>query len=182
MLARLTLACALLPSQLVRAQATKPNIIHIFADDLGFGSVGFEGQTQIATPNLDALAAGGMTFTNAYAASVCAASRATLYTGFNSGHANVDGNSELTQGFRSDEVMTGTVMEQGGYSTAVFGKWGFGATGVRNARSERPRADDRFAQQFANEPRLSNLLRAAQPWRCAGLFLQLHVAKQRQRT
>ena len=48
--------------------AAGPNIIHIFADDLGFGSVGFEGQTQIATPNLDALAAGGMTFTNAYAA------------------------------------------------------------------------------------------------------------------
>ncbi|HEX3602394.1 MAG TPA: sulfatase-like hydrolase/transferase, partial [Lacipirellulaceae bacterium] len=132
------LACATLPALSVRAQATKPNIIHIFADDLGFGSVGFEGQTQIATPNLDALAAGGMTFTNAYAASVCAASRATLYTGFNSGHANVDGNSELTQGFRSDEVMTGTVMEQGGYSTAVFGKWGFGATGVRTLGASDP--------------------------------------------
>src|SRR3954451_12237507 len=125
------LACATLPATPVCAQSAKPNIIHIFADDLGFGSVGFEGQTQIATPNLDALAAGGMTFTNAYAASVCAASRATLYTGFNSGHANIDGNSELTQGFRSDEVMTGTVMEQGGYNTAAFGKWGFGATGVR---------------------------------------------------
>ena len=64
------------------AQAPRPNIVHIFADDLGWGSVGFNGQTQIATPNLDALAAGGMRFTNAYACPSCAASRATLYTGF----------------------------------------------------------------------------------------------------
>src|SRR3954462_10776021 len=95
-------------------RAAGPNIIHIFADDLGYGSVGFNGQMQIATPNLDALAAAGMKFTNAYAATVCAASRATLYTGFNNGHANVDGNSELTQGFNSDEVMTGTVLQQAG--------------------------------------------------------------------
>ena len=45
------------------ALAAGPNIIHILADDLGYGSVGFNGQTQIQTPNLDALAAGGMQFT-----------------------------------------------------------------------------------------------------------------------
>src|SRR6476660_7435739 len=114
------------------SRAVGPNIIHILADDLGYGSVGFNGQTNILTPNLDALASGGMNFVNAYACPTCAAARATLYTGFNTGHSNVDGNSELTQGFRADEVMTGSVMQQGGYNTAVFGKWGFGATGVRN--------------------------------------------------
>ncbi len=133
------LACAMPPMADVRAAAPKPNIIHIFADDLGFGSVGFNGQTQIHTPNLDALAAGGMQFTNAYACPVCASSRATLYTGFNTGHSNVDGNSELTQGFRADEVMTGTVMAQAGYSTAVFGKWGFGADGVRTIGGSDPK-------------------------------------------
>jgi arylsulfatase A-like enzyme len=116
----------------LRADSPKPNIIHIFADDLGFGSVGFNGQTQIATPNLDALAAGGLRFTNAYACSVCAASRASLYTGFHSGHANVDGNSEINEGFRSDEVVTAQVLAAAGYSSAVFGKWGFGASGQRN--------------------------------------------------
>ena len=70
-------------------------------------------------------------FNNAYSCPTCAAARATLYTGFNTGHANVDGNSELTSGFNADEVMTGTVMKQAGYNTAVFGKWGFGATGAR---------------------------------------------------
>ena len=132
------LVLAALPVVPARTDAAGPNIIHIFADDLGFGSVGFNGQQLIQTPNLDALAAGGMQFTNAYAASVCAASRATLYTGFNSGHANVDGNSELTQGFRADEVMTGQVLEPAGYSTAVFGKWGFGTTGTRNLSGNDP--------------------------------------------
>jgi arylsulfatase A-like enzyme len=135
-------ACVLLVAALfaapARAVSPQPNIIHIFADDLGFGSVGFNGQTQIATPNLDALAAGGMQFTNAYACPTCAAARATLYTGFNTGHANVDGNSELTKGFNADEVMTGTVLQQAGYNTAVFGKWGFGADGVRSLTGSDP--------------------------------------------
>src|SRR5215203_4144301 len=122
------LACAALPLSFARAQAP-PNIIHIFADDLGWGSVGFNGQTQIATPNLDALAAGGMRLANSYACPVCAASRALLYTGFNQAHANVDGNSELAQGFRADEVMTPQVLAPAGYNSAVFGKWGFGADG-----------------------------------------------------
>jgi arylsulfatase A-like enzyme len=113
----------------VRAQPPRPNIVHIFADDLGWGSVGFNGQTQIATPNIDALASGGMSLLNAYAATVCSASRATLYTGFHSGHANVDGNSELNQGFRADEVMTPQVLAPAGYTSGIFGKWGFGATG-----------------------------------------------------
>ena len=72
------LFCTALSAIAVRAASSPPNIVHIFADDLGWGSVGFNGQTQIATPNLDALAAGGMKLTNAYAASVCSASRATL--------------------------------------------------------------------------------------------------------
>ncbi|MCG8450234.1 MAG: sulfatase-like hydrolase/transferase, partial [Pirellulales bacterium] len=52
--------------------APRPNIIHIFADDLGYGSVGFTGSQTILTPNLDALAGNGMVFNNAYAATLCA--------------------------------------------------------------------------------------------------------------
>jgi arylsulfatase A len=133
------LSCALLtaPTQL---RAAGPNIIHILADDLGYGSVGFNGQLKIQTPNLDALASGGMKFTSAYSCPTCAAARSTLYTGFNTGHANVDGNSELTAGFNADEIMTGTVLKQAGYNTAVFGKWGFGATGsyVQNGPDNEP--------------------------------------------
>src|SRR6185503_13070380 len=128
--------CAALVAPSVRAAG--PNIIHILADDLGYGSVGFNGQTLILTPNLDALAAGGMRFNNAYSCPTCAAARATLYTGFNTGHANVDGNSELTQGFRADEIMTPQVIAAAGYNSAIFGKWGFGADGVRTLGGSDP--------------------------------------------
>src|SRR3954466_7248811 len=94
----IALGAALCP---LPARAAGPNIIHIFADDLGYGSVGFNGQTLIQTPNLDALATGGMRFANAYSCPACAAARATLYTGFNTGHTNVDGNNELTAGFNA---------------------------------------------------------------------------------
>lgn len=124
------LAVAALPTLPVQADALRPNIVHIFADDLGWGSVGFNGQEKIATPNLDALAAGGMKLANAYAAPVCAPSRAMLYTGFHQGHAVIDGNDALSSGagFRAEDVMAGQVLASAGYSTAVFGKWGFGAT------------------------------------------------------
>jgi arylsulfatase A-like enzyme len=123
------LAGTTLLAQSVRAQAPRPNIVHIYADDLGWGSVGFNGQTQIATPNLDALANAGMRLNNAYAATVCSASRGSFYTGFHSGHANIDGNSELTQGFAGNEIMTPQVLDAARYKSAIFGKWGFGATG-----------------------------------------------------
>jgi arylsulfatase A len=62
-----------------RAGARPPNIIFILADDLGYGDVGVYGQTRIATPNIDRLAAEGLRFTQAYAgSSVCAPSRAAL--------------------------------------------------------------------------------------------------------
>ncbi|MCC6492489.1 MAG: sulfatase-like hydrolase/transferase [Pirellulales bacterium] len=124
------LAGAALPRTPARAEAARPNIVHIFADDFGWGSVGFNGQQKIATPNLDELAAGGMKFANAYSAPVCAPSRAMLYTGFHQGHAVIDGNDTLANnsGFRAEDVMTGEVLSGAGYATGVFGKWGFGAS------------------------------------------------------
>ncbi|BBO33328.1 sulfatase-like hydrolase/transferase [Lacipirellula parvula] len=121
-------ACTALSGQAVRADAPRPNIIHILADDLGWGSVGFNGQTQIATPNIDQLAAQGMRFENSYSAPVCAPSRAMLYTGFHQGHGSLDGNDEITAGFRAEDVMTPQVIAAAGYNSAIFGKWGFGAT------------------------------------------------------
>ena len=61
---------------------TRPNIIYILADDLGYGDLGCYGQTKFKTPNLDGMAAGGMRFTQHYAGStVCAPSRCSLMTG-----------------------------------------------------------------------------------------------------
>ena len=66
---------------------TRPNVIFILADDLGYGDLGCFGQKLIKTPNIDRLAAEGMRFTQAYAgATVCAPSRCTLMTGKHNGH------------------------------------------------------------------------------------------------
>jgi arylsulfatase len=73
----------------------KPNIIYILADDLGYAEVGCYGQEKIETPNIDALAANGMRFTQHYAgAPVCAPSRCVLLTGKHLGHAQIRGNDE----------------------------------------------------------------------------------------
>ena len=110
------------------ASTERPNIVHIFVDDLGYGSVGFTGSPYIATPHLDALAAGGMVFHNAYASTVCGPSRANLLTGLHNGHALLDRNGNISDGFRDEAVTVGEVLRDSGYTTGVFGKWGFGGS------------------------------------------------------
>lgn len=79
-----------------RADAPRrPNVILIFADDLGLAELGCTGSTRIRTPNLDRLRERGMLFTQAYSGStVCAPSRCTLITGLHTGHAQVRDNGE----------------------------------------------------------------------------------------
>ena len=73
-----------------------PNIIYIMADDLGYGDLSCFGQTHFETPNIDRLAAEGITFTDYYAGStVCAPTRCVLLTGMHTGHAFVRGNREV---------------------------------------------------------------------------------------
>src|SRR5438128_2127420 len=86
--------CALLATATSRAAETtpapqtKPNVIFILSDDLGYGDLGCYGQTKIKTPNIDQLAREGMRFTQCYAGNpVCAPSRCTLMTGKHTGHA-----------------------------------------------------------------------------------------------
>lgn len=128
--------------------SSKPNIILIVADDLGYGELGSYGQKIIQTPHLDALAAGGMRFTQFYAGSpVCAPSRYVLMTGMHTGHSFIRGNDEWKErgnvwnykeaiknpgleGQRpipDSTLLLSEVMKSGGYETAVIGKWGLGA-------------------------------------------------------
>ena len=128
----LALAAAVVSAHGQTANFRKPNIIFILADDLGYGDLGCYGQTKIKTPNLDRMAAEGIRFTNFYAGStVCAPSRCTLMTGLHTGHAYIRGNSTLP--LRPDDLTVTELLKQGGYHTALIGKWGLGnenTTGV----------------------------------------------------
>lgn len=127
---------------------SKPNIIYILADDLGYGDVGTYGQEKIETPNIDALAQHGIKFTQHYSGSpVCAPSRYMLLTGKHPGHAYIRTNDEWTErgdvwnfakasdnpeleGQRPipDETKTiAEVLKSSGYKTGFVGKWGLGA-------------------------------------------------------
>ncbi len=125
-----------------------PNIIYILADDLGYGELGCYGQELIETPNLDALAATGMRFTQHYSgAPVCAPARCILLTGKHAGHAHIRSNDEWRErgavwDFKAAfddpnlegqrpipdaEVTIAELLKTKDYRTACVGKWGLGA-------------------------------------------------------
>jgi arylsulfatase A-like enzyme len=109
----------------------KPNIVFILADDLGMGDLGCYGQREIATPNIDALAAAGARFTAAYAGStVCAPSRCALMTGYHTGHTRIRGNGKNEEVLRADDVVIPEVLRRAGYRNGMFGKWALGALGT----------------------------------------------------
>ena len=106
----------------------KPNVVLIFADDLGYGDVGSYGATDIATPNIDQLGAEGIRFTDFYTAPVCGPSRAMLLTGSYAQRASLGSNHtpSATTGIHSNEITLGEIMRSGGYATGIFGKWHLG--------------------------------------------------------
>jgi arylsulfatase A-like enzyme len=123
------------------AQKNQPNIIIIFADDLGYGELGSYGQQLIQTPHLDKLASQGMRFTDFYSSSaLCAPARCQLLTGLHSGHGDLRANFEMANGPASftDDLEKGQLplpdqahtiaemLKPLGYSTACIGKWGLG--------------------------------------------------------
>jgi arylsulfatase A len=102
-----------------------PRIVLIYADDLGWGDVGFNGRKEWSTPNLDRLAAQGTIFRRFYtAAVVCAPSRAAMLTGRSTIHDGVSRNDDDLPG---REVTLAEALKAKGYATALFGKWHRGA-------------------------------------------------------
>ena len=110
------------------------NVIYILADDLGYGDLGCYGQEKIKTPHIDQMAAEGMQFTQHYAGcTVSAPSRCSLMTGLHTGHSQIRGNREVRpEGQIPMEEGTftiGRLMQDAGYKTGIFGKWGLGHPG-----------------------------------------------------
>lgn len=128
-LAGLALSFMLFPVMLQGAD--RPNIVFILADDLGYRELGCFGQKKIRTPHLDQLAAEGLKLTQHYSGNaVCAPSRCVLMTGRDPGHAWVRNNSEMQpegqKPIPAAEVTIAEILQQSGYATGAFGKWGLG--------------------------------------------------------
>ena len=113
------------------AKVEGPNIVLIFADDLGYGDLGCYGATKVKTPNIDRLAKQGRMFTDAHSASaVCTPSRYALLTGEYPVRKNLYPPVFLKSGLVIDtkQATLGTVLKDAGYATGCIGKWhlGFG--------------------------------------------------------
>ncbi len=105
-----------------------PNVVLIYADDLGYGDLGCYGAKN-TTPHLDRLAAEGLRFTNFYTAqAVCSASRAALMTGCYPNRVRIAGalGPKDKIGLHHDEMTLAELVKQKDYATAIFGKWHLG--------------------------------------------------------
>ncbi len=132
-LVSLILPCPFFAGVAASGAESRPNVVYIMADELGYFEPGFNGGTTIKTPNLDRMAAEGMRFKNLFAGSaVCAPTRCCLMTGKHSGHTSVRVNGGGTP-LRADEPTIASMLRSQGYATGGFGKWGCGgrdSTGV----------------------------------------------------
>jgi len=113
------------------SELIKPNIVYILADDLGYGDLSCYGQKHFQTPNIDKMAAGGMIFTQHYSGTtVCAPSRSSLMTGQHTGHTPIRGNKgwkpEGQWPLKAEVYTMAEMLQQAGYATGAFGKWGLG--------------------------------------------------------
>lgn len=116
----------------------RPNILYFFVDDMGWGSIGPNGQAErkakelpyVRTPNLDRLAAQGVNFTRGYACHVCSPSRSSQQSGFHQGHTFADNNdpNNARKAMRADDILMGDALSAAGYTTGYWGKWGYGGS------------------------------------------------------
>lgn len=120
-------------------EAERPNIILMMADDLGWGDAGFNGNSQISTPNMDKLAGQGMVFKRFYSASpVCSPTRASCLTGRNPYRMGIP--TANSGHLPKSETTLAEILREEGYATGHFGKWHLGTftSKLRDANRGKP--------------------------------------------
>lgn len=113
----------------LNVQAVKrPNIVLLFADDMGYGDLGCYGHPTIQTPNLDRLAGQGLRLTSFYSAPGCVPARKQLLLGRYPGRVHTNGNTGVTGkgGLSDSELTLAEALKGAGYRTAMLGKWHLG--------------------------------------------------------
>lgn len=118
----------------LHGHAQQPNIIYIMTDDMGYADLSCYGRKDYTTPNLDKLASQGMKFTNAYsAAPLCTPTRTAFMTGRYPARTPVGlmeplvpGKRDSVYGLTTDYPSVATLLQTGGYETALVGKWHLG--------------------------------------------------------
>lgn len=123
-------------------EQTRPNVVFILADDLGYGDLSCYGQEKFETPNIDRLAQNGMRFTQCYSGTtVSAPSRSCLITGTHSGHTAIRGNKELApEGQFPLPENSQTIFNDfrnAGYRTGAFGNGGLAISVPRGTLTNR---------------------------------------------
>jgi arylsulfatase A-like enzyme len=125
----LSLLSSLSASAAEPAKNRPPNVVIVYADDLGYGDLGCYGAKGYTTPNLDRLAREGVRFTDFYVAqAVCSASRAALLTGCYPNRIGILGalGPSSKNGISDKEKTIAQVLKPRGYATAIYGKWHLG--------------------------------------------------------
>ncbi len=118
----LTLFCCTIVS-LFMFGAEPPNVVIFLADDAGWGDYSFSGNRQLATPNIDSIARGGVSFDRFYVSPVCSPTRAEFLTGRYHSRMGVTGTSAAQERMDLGEKTLADAFQAAGYATGAFGKW-----------------------------------------------------------
>ena len=131
---------------------SKPNIVFILADDLGYADLSSYGSEFINTPFLDEMALNGAKLTSYYSSqAVCSASRAAILTGAYSNRIGINGafGPKSKRGINENELLISEMLKENGYKTGIFGKWHLGD--ADKFKPTRHGFDEFFGILFSND-------------------------------